>query len=1219
MTTDTVDSSARPEAAFKLANVGAGGVRMSPLVIDTLHRSLETLHTNDITPPRTGAGTDVVSYIADLRKEDGSTALSADDRIKKAKQDAVDKLEKAADEKLSKDQETVPVKPSADQRRPADDTRSARQIIDESPLLKNLGSQDNVDKKLIDKVGDYKNDADATYRAVKLLEYIEKVDRDGKPAAPHGDSNKIGNGRIDGYTKDGEARHDSEAGRLQDFTRGNGYEGLVDGNTQRQPVPAVDDLRAQDIQDANPLLKSLTNNNGVRDKLKEKVGDFDTDVNAAARAVVVLEDIKTSKDANGNDRASGVTENGRIDGFDDNGNGAHGTEAGLLQDYLKGGNAALKADHRLDAEAPPGPKPINNTFGPELTRPAGDFRSAQDIINGNAALKNLGDQHGAPGQPSLKEALKKQVGDFEHDADAAYRATVVLDHVERFDESGKEIKNRAGSGGRGATSKIDTVGNGTIDGFTNSGDAQHGTEAGRLQDFGQFGWSSLKGGDTQSETRNALPLLPLANQVQPDDDHRSAQEIIDANPTLKNLGNQENVKDNLKNQVGDYEHDANAAYRASQVIDYIKNVDEKGQQITHNSSGNDPGNDRVDGFSKDGDHEVANHGTEAGRLKDFGKDGYSSLKGIDGRSADQLISQLNVDATADVVKAEAGDFKKLGADYFNGGKTDANAADKTAALIKLSETLATFKMGQEAYQTPDTEKGASYVGDGPSPGEQRDAFYKDVQSKIDQLTKDPDVQKFMNEKVPAALHARVNSDPQLKAELQRRFDNASSSHALEDAFNKKDKDGNPVSTTQALTEFVGEPNFYAQALDIKPNLQQALGNAPQDIKDKVRTGYDHITSGEDLKRLTDAGTPTDKALIETGVNKAVYDCMFDDPTVKEGTDKFNDTTAKVGRDQLLDGKSIQDLYKGLGIKDANDPALEQIIEKNLDSIAPPGPERPKAKDIVAFLRSVDDIARGGAKFDDQMLKASATWQSKAPDGVSEAYKAGVMHAASSVLLSGALIAGAATGTQGTPGMTVAQSLQAAGLMTEGGAKFITDQISRGTDFGKHLQSGNWIKDMENVGKALGGVLGNVIGLVAGSISASDAAARGDKVGAGFQGTFAALNGVSAVAGSVEVAAYLATRVMTQLSQAAVESVAVIGGIAGAVAGAVGGAAAIGGMIYSIFASIKEDAKRDAQRDDWYDGVKSDFNAFGITPPELGTTISPPNASPNTDGPPAPGY
>ncbi|MHC8326683.1 hypothetical protein [Pseudomonas sp. LB1P83] len=243
-------------------------------------------------------------------------------------------------------------------------------------------------------------------------------------------------------------------------------------------------------------------------------------------------------------------------------------------------------------------KPSTDELGKGQKRPEGDKRSAKQIIKDTPLLANLGNQN------DVKDNLKKQVGDFETDADAAYRASQVLEHVEYINEDGKL-----------ARSKIDKdAGNGKIDGFS-KGDASHGTEAGRLQDFGKYGYSSLKG--------KVVKLDLGENQKRPEGDTRSAKEIIEDNPLLRYLGNQSDVKDNLKKQVGDFDTNADAAYRASKVLEHVITVDENGKQITGSDAKNRD-NDSIEGFTHD---KEARHGTEAGRLQDFGKYGYSSLKG----------------------------------------------------------------------------------------------------------------------------------------------------------------------------------------------------------------------------------------------------------------------------------------------------------------------------------------------------------------------------------------------------------------------------------------------------------------------------------------------------------------------------------------------------------------------------------------------------------------
>lgn len=376
----------------------------------------------------------------------------------------------------------------------------------------------------------------------------------------------------------------------------------------RWEKPEDDKRSAKEIIDDSPLLKNLGNQSGVKDMLKERVGDFENDPDAAFRAVQVLEHIEKI-DAGGNRIVSDNIDNGRVDGFTKGGDAKHGTEAGRLQDFGKYGfghlegklndvsTAADDKEAREQAEA----------LGIQWERPEGDKRSSQEIIDNNPLLKNLGNQSG------VKDMLKERVGDFENDPDAAFRAAQVLEHIETLDASGDKIAGK-------------DVGNGSVDGFTKGGDAKNGTEAGRLQDFGKYGFSHLQGElrnpDSAADNKEARAQAEQLGIVweRPKNDERSAQEIIDGDPLLKNLGNQSGIKDMLKERVGDFETDADAAYRASQVLEHIETHDADGKVLT----GGDIGNGKIDGITKSGE---AKNGTEAGRLQDFGKHGFSALKG----------------------------------------------------------------------------------------------------------------------------------------------------------------------------------------------------------------------------------------------------------------------------------------------------------------------------------------------------------------------------------------------------------------------------------------------------------------------------------------------------------------------------------------------------------------------------------------------------------------
>ena len=130
------------------------------------------------------------------------------------------------------------------------------------------------------------------------------------------------------------------------------------------------------------------------------------------------------------------------------------------------------------------------------------------------------------------------------------------------------------------------------------------------------------------------PVMPSANDKAPPG--ASAQSIVDGNPTLKNLGNQSGVKDNLKKQCGDWDDPAkspqeraDAAQRASNVVSWVKGAKDRDGDVR---PADVTKNGKIEGFTKDGD---ARHGTEAGLLQDFGKYGYGHLK------ADQRLDQTN--------------------------------------------------------------------------------------------------------------------------------------------------------------------------------------------------------------------------------------------------------------------------------------------------------------------------------------------------------------------------------------------------------------------------------------------------------------------------------------------------------------------------------------------------------------------------------------------------
>ena len=122
-------------------------------------------------------------------------------------------------------------------------------------------------------------------------------------------------------------------------------------------------------------------------------------------------------------------------------------------------------------------------------RPPGDTRTADEIIDANPVLKNLGDQ-----KDIKRDLLKERCGDWTSDnpdpesrADAAYNMAKVLNHIDSsLDRDGNS---------RG-------LADGDIQGITSSGDARHGTEAGRLKDFAEQGFSVFSSDNRLDQTND---------------------------------------------------------------------------------------------------------------------------------------------------------------------------------------------------------------------------------------------------------------------------------------------------------------------------------------------------------------------------------------------------------------------------------------------------------------------------------------------------------------------------------------------------------------------------------------------------------------------------------------------------------------------------------------------------------------------------------------------
>jgi hypothetical protein len=313
----------------------------------------------------------------------------ADAAVKNKDQERLDALVKAgADAKTIEGPEDKPRygPPRGDWKRPKSEKRSAKEIVEQTPVLKGLapnlkdwlknGFGDGTPFKGI---GDYEENteegADRAYRAVKMLEHIQNYDKNG--ARITGD---IKPDHLHGFFKDdGEwvANPNTESARFQDFTK-YGWDSLKGGATPpvTKDPPKLDTKRPEgykrsvsEIMGDYPLLAKLSGSE-ISD-MKKKVGDWDDQslseddrADAAYRAARVLEHIENFGPEGKIDNKDNTIGNHRIDGYFKDSKGRHranpNTEAARLQDffkqetpekafeYLKGYKAPVEADAEPD-------------------------------------------------------------------------------------------------------------------------------------------------------------------------------------------------------------------------------------------------------------------------------------------------------------------------------------------------------------------------------------------------------------------------------------------------------------------------------------------------------------------------------------------------------------------------------------------------------------------------------------------------------------------------------------------------------------------------------------------------------------------------------------------------------------------------------------------------------------------------------------------------------
>ncbi|MGE9551514.1 hypothetical protein ACQPT2_09910 [Erwinia amylovora] len=203
-------------------------------------------------------------------------------------------------------------------------------------------------------------------------------------------------------------------------------------------------------------------------------------------------------------------------------------------------------------------------------------------------------------------------------------------------------------------------------GSSSSTDSQLSNALSQLKDLlGSLGTSAASGtagtagsgataGDTTASSQ-PMPKDEKDTSVPPssdtlfknmDGDNRTADQIINDNPVLKNLGNQKDIKqDELKKQFGDWTSnnpdEKSRALAAKNMSYFLNNV-----KALNNRDGGDRGdittNGKIEGLTRDGD---ARHGTEAAIVKDVAEQGLDKMFPKDGKLTQTSDEMVNLNGT----------------------------------------------------------------------------------------------------------------------------------------------------------------------------------------------------------------------------------------------------------------------------------------------------------------------------------------------------------------------------------------------------------------------------------------------------------------------------------------------------------------------------------------------------------------------------------------------
>ncbi len=329
-----------------------------------------------------------------------------------------------------------------------------------------------------------------------------------------------------------------------------------------------------------------------------------------------------------------------------------------------------------------------------------------------------------------------------------------------------------------------------------------------------------------------------------------------------------------------------------------------------------------------------------------------------------------------------------------------SAAQKAAALQELRDTQDRL-IFDDQFHLLDV---GTQTADGINPNLPKTTA--DLQSKIDILSADPDVQAYLSKAATGALQTLISADPALKSAFDDAFAKFQSGQTLNDDLNAKDSSGSQVKPGLALHIYVAQAGFFQLAMgqDGSPAADLDLTAIAKNSGsyDKIVDYYkSEIVSGKRLQELLDSGVDPVDAAAQFSLDVEAFGNVVDPAVVESDAPTLQDNFQDVLSEHIFESLTPAMLETALG--DGHGNLDESKLKKFITDAGTSNPDlagsvddpRSQAGMAFHFVKSIWDGVRAGERMIDVLKTAGK--MDFADNRWHTLYKVGAFHGATAIL------------------------------------------------------------------------------------------------------------------------------------------------------------------------------------------------------------------------------